>query len=281
MRLGAPVFVDDLTPERWVAAHRDAGYGAAYCPVTAEHDAETVAAYVKAAQDADLVIAEVGAWSNPLSPDEETRRAALERCRTQLDLADRVGARCCVNIAGSCGEVWDGPHPDNLTPATFDRIVGVVRDIIDAVKPTRTYYTLEAMPWMFPHTAESYLALIEAIDRDQFGVHVDMVNVINSPQRYFHNADLIRTWFETLGPHIRSCHAKDTKLSSKLTTHLDEVRPGLGNLDYPVLLQELDRLDPDTPLMIEHLQTEEAYQNAADYIRGVADEVGLAFQPER
>jgi sugar phosphate isomerase/epimerase len=279
MRLGGAVFVDEMTPDRWVKALKDAGYGAAYCPVSAEDDTETVEAYVEAAAEADIVIAEVGAWSNPLSADEATRQAALERCRTQLALADRVGARCCVNIAGSCGDVWDGPHPDNLTQDTFDRIVEVIRSIIDAVKPTRTFYTLEPMPWMYPHTAESYLALINAIDREHFGAHIDMVNVINSPQRYFDNAALIRTWFETLGPHIRSCHAKDTKLSTKLTTHLDEVRPGLGNLDYAVLLQEIHRLDPDMPLMIEHLHEEEAYRKSASYIREVADGIGLTFQP--
>lgn len=279
MRLGGAVFVDEMTPDRWVAALKDAGYGAAYCPVSAEDDTETVEAYVDAAAEADIVIAEVGAWSNPLSADADTRQAALARCRTQLALADRVGARCCVNIAGSCGEVWDGPHPDNLTQDTFDQIVDVVRSIIDAVKPTRTFYTLEPMPWMYPHTAESYRALIEAVDREHFGAHIDMVNVINSPQRYFDNAALIRTWFETLGPHIRSCHAKDTKLSTKLTTHLDEVRPGLGNLDYAVLLQEIHQLDPNMPLMIEHLHEEAAYRKSAAYIREVADGIGLTFQP--
>jgi sugar phosphate isomerase/epimerase len=267
-----------MTPDRWVAALKQAGYGAAYCPVTTDDDAATVKAYVKAAEKADIVIAEVGAWSNPLSSDTATRTAALERCKAQLALAERVGARCCVNISGSRGEPWDGPHPDNLTPETFDMVVAVVREIIDAVKPRRTFYTLEPMPWMYPQTAESYRRLIDAIDRPQFGVHIDIVNVINSPERYFDTAGLIRRWFGELGPHVRSCHAKDSLLSSQLTTHLDEVRPGLGNVDYRTLLQELNRLDPDTPLMIEHLKTEEAYRRSAEYIRSVAREAGLSFR---
>ncbi len=278
MRLGGPVFVEEMTPESWVAALQAAGYSAAYCPVTAEVDAGTLEAYVDAAADAGIVIAEVGAWSNPLSPDPEERKAALSRCQTQLALADEVGARCCVNIAGSRGQPWDGPHVDNLTPETFDMIVQVVRAVIDAVKPRRTYYTLEPMPWMYPDTAESYLSLVQAIDRERFGVHFDMVNVVNSPQRYFHNGALIREWFSKLGPHVRSCHAKDTLLSTRLTTHLDEVRPGLGNLDYRTLLLELHRLDPDTPLMIEHLTTAEDYRLSAEYIRGVAAQLGLSFR---
>ncbi len=278
MRLGAPVFVDDMTPNSWIAALQRERYGAAYCPVGADADAATIRAYVEAAERADIVIAEVGAWSNPLSADEATRKAALKTCQTQLALADEIGARCCVNIAGTRGEPWDGPHPSNLTEATFDLIVETVRAIIDAVQPRRTYYTLEPMPWMYPDSADSYLRLLAAIDRSHFGVHVDMVNVINSPQRYFENAALIREWCTKLGPHIKSCHAKDTLLGTKLTTHLDEVRPGLGYLDYRTMLRELDKLDPDTPLMIEHLHAEEDYRLSAAYIRGVADEIGLAFR---
>ncbi len=278
MRLGAPVFVDDMTPDSWIAALQRERYGAAYCPVGADADAATIRAYVEAAEQADIVIAEVGAWSNPLSLDEATRKAALKTCQTQLALADEIGARCCVNIAGTRGEPWDGPHPSNLTDETFTLIVESVRTIIDAVKPRRTYYTLEPMPWMYPDSADSYLRLLAAIDRPHFGVHVDMVNVINSPQCYFENAALIREWFTKLGPHIKSCHAKDTLLATRLTTHLDEVRPGLGYLDYRTLLRELDKLDPDTPLMIEHLHAEEDYRLSAAYIRGVADEIGLAFR---
>ena len=37
------------------------------------------------------MIAEIGAWSNPISPDERTRAAALELCKRRLALADRVG----------------------------------------------------------------------------------------------------------------------------------------------------------------------------------------------
>ncbi len=277
MRLGGPVFVEDLTPERWIAALQDKGYSAAYCPVTSDADSVIVQAYAQAAERAGIIIAEVGAWSNPLSDDEEIRQEAMAKCQAQLALADEIGARCCVNIAGSRGEIWDGPHPDNLTQETFDMIVEVIRAIIDTVKPQRTHYTLEPMPWIYPDSADSYLRLIEAIDRPQFGVHVDPVNVVCSPQRYYKNGALIREWFTKLGPYIRSCHAKDIVLSSKLTVHLDEVRPGLGTLDYRVYLQELNKLAPDTPLMLEHLSQESDYDLARAYVQGVASDLGLTF----
>jgi sugar phosphate isomerase/epimerase len=275
MRLGGPVFVQSGDPDEWIAALRQAGYRAAYCPVGHEADSGIIQAFAAAAQAADIVIAEVGAWSNPISPDDVVRRAAVEKCQRQLALADEIGALCCVNIAGSRGTVWDGPHPDNLSPATFDLIVETTRQIIDAVRPKRTCFTLETMPWVFPDSVESYLALIEAIDRPQFAVHLDPVNLISSPQRFFANGALIHECFTRLGPYIKSCHAKDIQLSTKLTVHLDEVRPGLGALDYQMFLREMDRLPADTPLMLEHLQEPDDYRLTADYVRSVAAQVGV------
>jgi len=276
VRLGGPVaYAGD--PEAWAAEARRRGYSAVYFP-SGDADDSAVSGIVKAAEAAGLVIAEVGAWSNPLSPDEAVRGAALEKCRAQLALADRAGARCCVNIAGSRGVKWDGPHADDLTEATFDLVVESVRSILDAVKPTRTFYTLEPMPWMYPDSAESYLRLLRAVGRKQFGVHLDPVNLVCSPQRYFGNAALIRDCFAKLGPHLRSCHAKDILLGEDLTVHLSEVRPGLGALDYAVFLKELDRLEPDSPLMLEHLKTDEDYRLAADYVRSVARQTGIRIR---
>ncbi len=275
MRLGGPVFGKYDSPEAWVNYVKAAGYRAAYCPVGPETDSKTIRAYGESARKADIVIAETGAWSNPLSPDGKTRKEALEKCRKNLALADEIGALCCVNIAGSRGEKWDGPDKDDLSTETFGMIVDSVRETIDAVKPKRAFYTLETMPWMYPDSVDSYLELIKAIDRKAFAVHLDPVNIICSPQRYFKNAELLRECFKKLGPYIKSCHAKDIILRDNLTVHLDETRPGTGRLDYVTYLQELSRLKQDVPLMLEHLPNEEEYRLSAEHIRSVAKKEGL------
>jgi sugar phosphate isomerase/epimerase len=276
MRLGGPVPAED--PERWIAALRRKGYTAAYCPVSNDAPDDKVQAFAKAAREAGIVIAEVGAWSNPIGPDQVKRRQAVEYCQKQLALAERIGARCCVNIAGSRGTQWDGPHPDNLTDATYDLIVETVRGIMDAVKPTRTYYTLETMPWAPPDSADSYVRLLKAIDRPRFAVHMDPVNLVNCPARFYDTGALIRECFAKLGAQVKSCHAKDIALTTRLTVHLDEVRPGLGGLDYAAYLKELNRLDPDTPLMLEHLPEDAVYDQAAAHVREVAQRCGITFR---
>ena len=60
--------------------------------------------------------------------------------------------------------------------------------------------------------------------------------------------------------------------------HLDEVCPGDGGLDYRTFLIELERLDPDTPLMLEHMKTSEDYARGAGFIRRCAAEVGVTIR---
>ena len=109
-------------------------------------------------------------------------------------------------------------------------------------------------------------------------MHFDPVNLINCPERYYRSGDFIRDCFARLGPHIKCCHAKDITLSGKLTVHLDETRPGLGALDYGAFLRCLAQLDPDTPLMLEHLTGAGEYAAAARHIRQIAAREGLAFR---
>lgn len=276
MRLGGKVEHSD-SPTAWVAAVRAKGYRAAYAPVGMDANAATVAAYRAAAADADIVIAEVGAWSNPLADDPTERAAAIDKCVAGLRLADALGARCCVNIAGSRGARWDGPHAANLTDETFAMIVRSVQEIIDRAAPQHAVYALETMPWIFPDSVASYARLMEAIDSPHFGVHFDPVNLINSPARYFDNAALIHEFVDELGPQIRAVHVKDIRLHDKLTVHLDEVAPGEGGLALDVLLREVARLDADLPLMLEHLPDMAAYDAATAHVRKVAAQEGIVL----
>ena len=278
IRLGGPVFGKYDSPKEWITLHKKLGYRAAYCPLSPGADAALIRDYQTAAIKNDIAIAEVGAWSNPISPDQQTAKNAIEKCIESLALADQIGARCCVNISGSHNvKYWAGPHKDNLTDSTFDQIVETTQKIIDAVKPKHTWFTLEVMPWAYPDSADSYLKLIKAIDREQFGVHLDPVNMVTSPTTYFRNGEMISDSFKKLGPYIRSCHAKDIILrEDNSIPQYDEIVAGKGILDYSVFLTELVKLK-EVPLMMEHLNTAEEYAQAAQYIRSVGKKVNLYF----
>ena len=277
MRLSAPLPHTFDSAEGWIALLNERGFRTAYWPLPDDASLDEADAYALAAEAAGISIAEIGAWhANPLSRDDTVRAQGLARCKERLALADRVNARCCVNIAGSFSDVWDAPHPEALSADTFALIVDSVREIVDAVAPERTYYALEPMPYLLPDSPDSYLELLRAVDRDRFAVHLDPVNMINTPGKYYDNAGFLRECFDKLGPHVRAVHAKDMTITSSLTLDMPERRPGLGGIDYRAFITQMQRLDPDTPFLVEHLDSDEEYVAAVAHVRAVADDLGVA-----
>ena len=276
VRLGGPVSGSFTQPAEWAKAVKSLGYSAAYCPVQPGAPGDLIKSFREEAKKSNILIAEVGAWSNMLDPDESAREKAIEQNINALELADAIGAACCVNISGARGEIWDGPYAGNYSRETFDLIVDTVRHIIDQVKPVSSFYSLEPMPYMLPDSPDTCLEIIKAVDRKQFAVHLDPVNMISSPQRYFNNAAFLKECFTKLGPYIKSIHAKDITILPELTVHLEERRPGLGSLDYTVFLQETSKLS-DIPFMLEHLDNQEEYRLAAEYVRETGRRAGISF----
>jgi sugar phosphate isomerase/epimerase len=271
MRLGGFFEEKYNSPSEWIEILHGKGYRAAYAPFrpapgSAFPAEKEVLAYARAAEQADIVIAEVGAWGrNYVSEDARLRRLAVEESIRLLEMAEALGARCLVNSAG-----WREDPAQNFSPRTFDLIVETAQTILDAVKPARTSFTLELVPDIFPYSCDSYVDLLRAVDRKGFGVHFDLANITVSPYLCYHNAELIQDCVDKLGPHIKSCHAKDVVVRKGMVVHIDETRPGLGCLDYTALIRALGRLDPDMPLMLEHLENNQEYQLAADYILSCA-----------
>ena len=266
--LGGPVFLKSDDPGALAREHRRLGYNAAYCPEARAADTHRTEAIRRAFSTAKVVIAEVGAWKNMLDPDPAARRANVAFVTERLALAEAVAARCCVDIAGSYNpKSWFGMHPKNLSREFFDATVENARKVIDAVKPTRTHFALEMMPWSLPDGPDSYLELLKAIDRPAFGVHLDVCNAINCPERFYNNKALIEDCFRKLGPWLLSCHAKDLAWVPEYNIHFAEVIPGRGVLDYATFLGQLPA---NVPLMLEHLATPEEYREGAEYIRKVA-----------
>lgn len=268
LRLGGPIFLKSDDPMELASAHRRLGYSAAYVPQVSLSETEKIKAIEKAFAAENVVIAEVGAWRNMLEADAAKRKENLNYVTDRLALADAVGARNCVNIAGSFNpKQWDGPDARNLSKEFFDATVENCRQVIDAVKPSRTKFTIEMMGWSLPDSADAYLKLFKAVARPGFGVHVDICNIINSPDRFYRNAEIINEVFRKLGRWICSCHAKD--LQGK-NVHFIETVPGRGGIDYQTYLANIVALPFEAPLMLEHLSTQAEYEEGKQHILKLA-----------
>jgi sugar phosphate isomerase/epimerase len=274
LRLGGPTFIKTKDPAELAREHKRLGYRAAYCPMADLKDTERIESIRKAFAAEDVIIAEVGAWVGMLNPSEEKGQANRKYITERLALAEAVSARTCVTVPGSFHPKGTGPDPRNYSNDFFDATVENCRKIIDAVKPKRAKFSIEMLPWSIPDGADTYLRLLTAVDRPQFAVHIDVCNVMNSTEKYFRNAEMIEDMFKTLGRWVVSCHAKDLW---GYKTHLAETVPGRGGIDYRAYLRSIAAFAPEAPLMLEHLDTAQEYEEGKQYIMKIAGELGISF----
>ena len=268
MYLGISSSLEHGSPEEWANKHKALGLKAVVFPVCCDDGEETIMAYKKAADEAGLTIAEVGVWRNTLAAAPDERKRWIDYAIRQLRMADAIGAACCVNVVGTpYGARWDGGYRDNFSKELWDMAVGMIRQVIDAVRPVHAKFCIESMPWMIPSSPDEYLRLIEDVDRSEFGTHLDVVNMITSPRRYFYNDDFLEECFQKLHGTIVSCHLKDILLKQEYTFQLQECACGEGTLDIERYARLANAEDNRMPMIIEHLTTDEEYEASVRYVK--------------
>ncbi|MCR4585597.1 MAG: sugar phosphate isomerase/epimerase [Lachnospiraceae bacterium] len=267
MRLGTSSPLKHESAAEWAENQKKLGCGAVVFPLSCNDPEQKIIEYKEAADKAGLMIAEVGIWRNALAKDPEERKKNRDYCVGQLKLADYLHARCAVNVAGSFGPVWDGGYRENFTEEAFAQTVSMIREVIDRADVKNTYFTIEPMPWMIPTGPEEYLKLIDAVDRERFAVHMDIINMINSADRYFHPEEFVDKCAELLEKRIRSCHIKDVHLDSRYTLRLEECGPGDGEFPLRHYVEKMNEIDTDMPVILEHLNTDEEYLKYLAYLK--------------
>ena len=181
MRIGINAVWDGFEPEQWADTVIKMGFTASSFPVDYKEPVSRIDAFVKAAKDRNILIAEVGAWCSPFLKNEKAAQAGRERCFEQLRLADYVKANCCVNVSGAVGDIWFGCYAENYAEELYKRNVEFIQELCDKVKPQHTYYTLEPMQWMYPDTPECYAKMLKDVNRERFAVHQDPLNFVKDP----------------------------------------------------------------------------------------------------
>lgn len=269
MYLGISSSLQHTTPKDWAAKHKALGLKAINFPVSYLEGEDKYMAYKKAADAAGLSIAEVGIWRNTLAADPAEREKWIQYAIGQLQMAEQIGATCCVNVVGTpYGPRWDGGYRGNFSSELWADAVKMIRRIIDSVKPRYTKFCIESMPWMIPSSPDECLRLLEDVDRAEFATHLDVVNMITSPQRFFFNDDFLRECFSKLKGTICSCHLKDIKLKEEYTFQLEESACGDGSLDLELYASLASAENPCMPMIIEHLETDQEYFDSIDYVKG-------------
>ncbi len=168
-----------------------------------------------------------------------------------------------VDLAAEMGVPGFATHigfvPEDAGSADYQAVLAMVRRIADHAAKHDITFALETGQ----ETAESLLAFLVAVERDNVGVNFDPANMI-----LYGTGDPIEA-LEVVGPHLITVHAKDgiwpdADAPGSLGR---EVPLGQGKVDFPAFLAILHKFGYEGPLFIER-EAEDPGTRLRDIARG-------------
>jgi sugar phosphate isomerase/epimerase len=211
-------------------------------------------------------------------PDDAALAAELERLRAAFETARLLGSAMIISGCGSRHPShFYGPHPDNHTPATRERLIRSLRRVAPWAQDAGVILALECHVTTALDTPEHIREVVQAVDSPWVRANFDPVNLLGDFSRVWHNADAMRHMWHTLGLcYAKSAHIKDVVADPDLVVHISEAAPGQGLLDLDAFFEVVTLLGEDTAVIVEHLPADQAVAAIA-YVKHAAEQRGFTF----
>lgn len=222
-------------------------------PTTAE-----LQSLARTLQDLKLKTVAFGTYFNLFRPDDTgfmgSSQAAMKLVAAQAGLFE---CKQFVTWSASHSPRFDGADPRNHTPETVAQLHRAIREVIlPILDPISGRVAFE--PY-FPHvfgTVELAKEVLAPFPADRVGLLLDPPNFI-TPALYPKREEEMRRLFRELGERIHLVHLKDLKLNSSGQS-VDLPGPAGGEMNYPLLISEIRKLNRPLPCIIEHIKAEQA-----------------------
>jgi sugar phosphate isomerase/epimerase len=211
-------------------------------------------------------------------PDAAVRRAELSRLCRAFDAARDLGAEMIISGCGSRHPShFYGPHPDNHTAATRQRLIDSLCQVVPWAESTGVILALECHVTTALDTPEHIREVLDAVDSRWVRANFDPVNLLGDFSRVWHNGQAMQAMWDTLGQrYVRSAHIKDVVAGPDLVVHISEAPPGQGMLDLDAFFAVCRELGEDTAVIVEHLPEDQA-RAAIAFVKSAAIQRGFSL----
>jgi sugar phosphate isomerase/epimerase len=209
-------------------------------------------------------------------PDDGVLAPELDRLRAAFDTARLLGSEMIISGCGSHHPShFYGPHPDNHTPATRERLIANLRRVAPWAENAGVILALECHVTTALDTPEHIYEVVQAVDSPWVRANFDPVNLLGNFSMVWHNADAMRHMWQTLGAcYTKSAHIKDVRTDADFVVHISEAPPGEGHLDLDTFFEVVAHLGEDTAVIVEHLPADKALA-AIDFVKQAALQRGF------
>ncbi|MBR5090405.1 MAG: sugar phosphate isomerase/epimerase [Ruminiclostridium sp.] len=202
----------------------------------------------KAFEAAEKTVPLIGAYFNPVHPDEGKIRNGIAVFRDHLALAKELGCDIVGSETGSYnGDKWTY-HPQNRTDEAVERVVRTFADLAGYAQSCGVNIGMEGA---FGHVCWNVKTLeraVKTIGADNIRIIFDLYNYLdrsNIDKMY----DILEEGLQTFGDRICVFHIKDCTISEDGS--LKQCGVGKGIFDYYRILSEIKKVCPDANLVFE------------------------------
>jgi sugar phosphate isomerase/epimerase len=197
-----------------------------------------------------------GTYFNLFRPDDTAFMSSCQAAmKTIAAHAEWFDCRQFVTWSGSYSGAFAGIDTRNHSPAAVTELNRAIGDVIlPILDPISGRVALE--PY-FPHvlgSVELAKKILAPFPAERVGLLLDPPNFI-TPALYPRRDEELRRLFDELGGRIHLAHFKDMKLDS-VGQNVELPGPGGGEMNYPLLVSEIRKLERPIPCIIEHIKAE-------------------------
>lgn len=220
-----------------------------------------------------------GVNANLSHPDPVVRRQALERVRQIAPVAADLGAERVISGCGTVSDEWRrhfyAPHPANHSRAIEEWLTEGLSQVGSIVADSGLGWSVECHQLTTMRSPEVIRRVLDAVDSPSVLANFDPVNLLDSANSVYRNAELVPEMLTSIGPRLAdTVHIKDVSIGVDLVCHIAEVAPGFGQLDFDALFEAINRRGAPTKIIIEHLSAHQT-RDAVEWVRAKAGQHGL------
>ena len=189
----------------------------------------------------------IGAYFNPVHPNEEKIKRGISVFKDYLKVAKDIGSQVVGSETGSYnGDPWIY-HPMNHSDEALDRVVSTFSALAEYAEECGVYIGMEGAFGHVCHTPDRLFEATTRIPYKNIRIIFDLYNYLdisNLDSAY----DILDRGLELFGKQILLFHVKDCVVSEG---KLKQCGVGRGILDYDIILKKIYNHNPDAILVLE------------------------------
>ena len=189
----------------------------------------------------------IGAYFNPVHPNEEKIDRGIAVFKNYIDVAEKIG---CVTVGSETGSYNGDPwiyHPMNHSDEALDRVVSIFGGLAEYAAERGVCIGMEGAFSHVCHTPERLDEAVRRIGGDNVRIIFDLYNYLDI-SNYTEAYNILERGLRIFGDRILLFHIKDFTVGDG---RLLQCGVGRGILDYERILGMIYSHNPNAILVLE------------------------------